>query len=151
MNKTPNFALNQWESTDRILMADFNADNAKIDAALAAQAAAVAKCGNCRIETFSYTGKGTYGDSAPTYFQFSKKPLLFFVRGPQSLLVGSNLCSTATAFVYDSVLHGAAAITDLPLTWSGTKAALVSSAQAAVQMNTSGQTYWVFALAAEDA
>lgn len=33
-NKTTNYQLNQWEKTDRILMDDFNADNAKIDAAM---------------------------------------------------------------------------------------------------------------------
>ena len=37
-NHTPNYQLSQWERDDRILMEDFNADNAKIDAALAAQA-----------------------------------------------------------------------------------------------------------------
>ena len=36
MKKTTNYQLNQWAKTDRILMDDFNADNAKIDAALAA-------------------------------------------------------------------------------------------------------------------
>ena len=34
MNQTPNYQLNQWEQTDRIQMEDFNADNAKIEAAL---------------------------------------------------------------------------------------------------------------------
>ena len=34
LNQTANYQLSQWESTDRILMADFNSDNAKIDAAL---------------------------------------------------------------------------------------------------------------------
>ena len=34
MTKTTNYQLNQWEKTDRILMDDFNADNAKLDAAL---------------------------------------------------------------------------------------------------------------------
>ena len=34
MNKTPNYSLNQWDPTDRILMEDFNADNAQIEAAL---------------------------------------------------------------------------------------------------------------------
>ena len=34
MTKTTNYQLNQWEKTDRILMEDFNADNAIIDAAL---------------------------------------------------------------------------------------------------------------------
>lgn len=31
MNKTEHFQLNLWDSTDRIMMEDFNADNAKID------------------------------------------------------------------------------------------------------------------------
>ena len=34
-NHTPHYNLNQWERDDRILMEDFNADNAKIDTALA--------------------------------------------------------------------------------------------------------------------
>ena len=33
-NRTDNYALSQWERSDRIQMEDFNADNAKIDAAL---------------------------------------------------------------------------------------------------------------------
>ena len=35
MEQTSNYQLNQWDKTDRIQMEDFNADNAKIDAALA--------------------------------------------------------------------------------------------------------------------
>ena len=35
MNHTPNYQLNQWEADDRVQRVDFNADNAKIDAALA--------------------------------------------------------------------------------------------------------------------
>lgn len=35
-NHTENYALSQWERSDRILMEDFNADNAKLDAALKA-------------------------------------------------------------------------------------------------------------------
>ena len=34
MTKTTNYQLNQWAKSDRIMMDDFNADNAKIDAAL---------------------------------------------------------------------------------------------------------------------
>lgn len=36
MNRTNTFHLSQWEKSDRILMTDFNSDNSKIDAALAA-------------------------------------------------------------------------------------------------------------------
>ena len=35
MKQTEHFCLNQWELTDRIRMEDFNADNARIEAALA--------------------------------------------------------------------------------------------------------------------
>jgi len=34
-NFTPNYSLNQWEASDKVQRVDFNADNAKIDAALA--------------------------------------------------------------------------------------------------------------------
>ena len=39
MEKTPKYDLSQWEKTDRILMEDFNADNANLEAALTALAA----------------------------------------------------------------------------------------------------------------
>lgn len=35
-NQTKNYGLNQWERTDKVVMEDFNADNAAIDAALGA-------------------------------------------------------------------------------------------------------------------
>ena len=41
MKQTSNYQLNQWEKTDRILMEDFNGDNAKVDAALKGQAEAL--------------------------------------------------------------------------------------------------------------
>jgi hypothetical protein len=37
-NKTPNLALNQWQRSDPVVMDDFNADNAKLDAALGGMA-----------------------------------------------------------------------------------------------------------------
>ena len=42
MHQTANFHLNLWEPTDRILREDFNGDNAKLDAALKTNAAAIA-------------------------------------------------------------------------------------------------------------
>ncbi len=35
-NHTPNYALSQWEASDSVVRVEFNADNQKIDAALAA-------------------------------------------------------------------------------------------------------------------
>ena len=46
MNYTENYQLNQWEQTDRVLMEDFNADNAKLDAALKTNAEAVIALAN---------------------------------------------------------------------------------------------------------
>ena len=37
MRETSNYKLSQWDKTDRIQMEDFNADNSKVDAALAAE------------------------------------------------------------------------------------------------------------------
>lgn len=43
MQQTEQYGLNQWELTDRIQMADFNADNAKIAAALAGKLGRIEK------------------------------------------------------------------------------------------------------------
>ena len=48
MTKTTNYQLNQWAKSDRVLMENFNSDNAKIDAAL----------GALQIVTGTYTGSG---------------------------------------------------------------------------------------------
>ena len=42
MTQTTNYGLTQWEAADRILMENFNTDNAKVDAALAAHDTALA-------------------------------------------------------------------------------------------------------------
>ena len=74
MEHTKHYHLSQWSMEDRIQMQDFNADNAKIDAALKAEAetrqaadtaqqaalnnhtAQITKLGNCQIYTAQYTG-----------------------------------------------------------------------------------------------
>ena len=43
MNHTKNYQLSQWEMEDRLLMEDFNGDNAKVDAALNTQADTLAQ------------------------------------------------------------------------------------------------------------
>ena len=42
LNQTANYGLSQWDLTDRILMEDFNSDNRETDAALKANADAIA-------------------------------------------------------------------------------------------------------------
>ena len=91
MTKTTNYQLNQWAKSDRVMMDDFNADNAKIDAALkanadvaaanaqtlAAQAQTIAKLGNCGFYSASYTGAG----SALSH-TFPHKPMVVMVCEP---------------------------------------------------------------------
>ena len=72
MKQTSHFQLNQYEASDRILHGDFNSDNQKIDAALAA-------AGNCRVAAGSYTGTGTYGQNNPCSLTFDFQPLLVFL------------------------------------------------------------------------
>lgn len=69
MNKTANFQLTQWEKTDRIMMEDFNRDNAAIDAALKSSAdkAAAALAATTALEQkmglqHIQTVNGTTGD-----------------------------------------------------------------------------------------
>ena len=87
MNKTANFQLNQWEKTDRIMMEDFNRDNAAIDTALkgnadkaAALQTALASCGNCKIVYGTYTGNGKSGSANPNKLTFDGKPVLVIVQ-----------------------------------------------------------------------
>lgn len=65
MKQTENYQLNQWESGDRILMADFNNDNAKLEAALDALEAGKADAAtvNSLSGTVS-TLSGTVGQKA---------------------------------------------------------------------------------------
>jgi len=86
---TPNYNLNQWEASDRVQRVDFNADNAKIDGAIKAQAEALeaessaraagdaalaGKLGNCKVVLRTYVGDGTYGSDHPTYLSFDGPP-----------------------------------------------------------------------------
>ena len=74
-NYTTNFGLCQWEATDQVQRTEFNADNAKIDAALAK---------TCQPYIISYTGDGNQTRT----MEFPGKPL--FV-----IAVGSSVIFTA--------------------------------------------------------
>ncbi len=89
-SQTPNYGLSQWVKQDKVLMEDFNADNAKIDAALIAEAnarmslgtslgAALAQKGNCRIVWGTYTGNNLAGEAHPTTLTFDGRPIAVFL------------------------------------------------------------------------
>ena len=140
MQKTENYQLNQWDKTDRIQMEDFNADNAKIDAALsvvAKQAAMVSKCGNCQIYYGSYVGKGT-GTNTLT---FPKKPLFITIMGTNMWLVtvqGAPVSISKNAGTGSGKSYA---------TWSGNSVSLEDgSGYSNYPCNNEGETYYVVAL-----
>ena len=51
MKKTKKYQLSQWEKTDRLMMEDFNGDNAKLEAALAGHDNALAKLTSGKADT----------------------------------------------------------------------------------------------------
>ena len=101
MNQTPNYQLSQWESTDRILMSDFNSDNAKLDEALGTLAqtvtghtTALAQKGNCQLYYQSYTGNGATSRT----FTFPKQPKLVILRGDGYTVMASPGSTTAACY-----------------------------------------------------
>ena len=67
MDYTQKYQLCQWEETDRILRTDFNANNTRLEAALAARP--------CQFYTSSYVGAAQQSNT----LIFPKKPMLVFI------------------------------------------------------------------------
>lgn len=156
MNHTANYQLSQWVKSDQVKMDDFNADNAKIDAALgslaqtaAAHAALLPKLGNCQIEHFTYAGTGKCGQDNPTVITFSRLPLLFLVGQYHGLLLGSPIMSQNCMICRES--YGASA-NDPKFTWKGNSVSFyTTSTNTDKQFNSLNSVYHVFAFYAEDA
>ena len=163
MEQTANYHLSQWKGEDRILVEDFNADTAKVDAALKAEAevrrtadeaetrartaavsslsAAPGKRGNCKIWTTSYQGTGTAGPSAPTSLTFPKKPVVAAIADGNGALYW--LLPRDGWMIYDRASN--------VLRWSGSTATwYCRDNEAYTQLNISGATYHVFALISMD-
>ena len=124
MNQTQNYQLSQWESTDRILMSDFNSDNSKIDAALSTLAqtvtghtTALAQKGNCKLEYQTYTGNG----ASARAFTFSGKPRLICIVGSE------NYFLLAAQGISRSVCYGGGGDEASSAVWSGNSVTLSNS------------------------
>ena len=166
-SQTPNYGLSQWSKSDRVQMEDFNADNAKIDAAIKAvealaggkadssaldalsrtvsgHTAALAGKGNCQVYATSYTGTGKYGQGNQNSLTFPARPMVVFLGAPNgawgALIQGqAQGCST-------SVTGGGALFY---ITWSGNTVHWYNHMSDNGQMNSSGTTYHVVALLAK--
>ncbi len=154
-NQTPNYSLSQWSRDDRVLMEDFNADNAKIDAALGEHAAALAalteaspRHGNCQIYITSYKGDGTnsenFGESHPNSLTFPKKPALVFIftstGGLQMTILPFNSTHTVGSGNRTFTMH---------ITWNGNTVTWYTD-DVFFQSNWFNYTYHVFAFCPMD-
>jgi len=161
-NYTSNYNLCQWAASDKVLRTEFNADNAKIDAAIKAVDSRVdgkvsvsalnalaqtvsghtdtlEKKGNCRICVETYTGTGQYGDGHPTTVTFPAKPWLVIFSSRR----GWNV--TAVRGMTSLQCFGASSPAALSGSWSGNSLSL-TAANANVQMNSQGESYTALAL-----
>ena len=161
-NKTPHYSLSQWERDDRILMEDFNADNAKIDTALTAEAkaraaadstinatlsahsAALSRLGNCQIYTTSYVGNGKHGSDNPITLSFPRKPLLVIVAQVNygAMMVMPQGCA--------HIMHTEGNRGACHPTWQGNSVTWYSGDNALAQMSEADKTYRVVAFFAMD-
>ena len=164
-NQTTNYQLNQWEPTDAVQRAEFNADNAKLDAALNALSDQVAKkadeedltalsesvaavsagMGNCDMELLTYTGTGAMGQSSPTRITFSSLPDAFLVVGDLAILLGRGGVKEAILACKD-VTYSESFVSTSSLTWTGTQMSLYNGVDARYQMNSENKMYWVLGL-----
>ncbi len=122
-NQTTNYQLNQWEPTDAVQRVDFNADNAKIDAALAEHEAALAVRGNCQVYLYPYIGTG---ESGPVTFTFPHTPIFFTIQSNNETWVcgvrGSNKIHgrhSANSYLFTPLSWGEKSIILGNSSWSG--------------------------------
>ena len=156
-NQTPNYQLSQWERSDKIQMEDFNADNAKIDAALSGKAeasaverlsqtvASLSSSRNCQAMTTSYTGSGVSGANNPNSLSFARRPLFVHVGGAED--PGFSVAYGQTT----SVCYTLGAVRYVRVTWSGNRVSWYEESlgykdSPAHQMNAKDERYYVFAL-----
>lgn len=135
---TGNYQLSQWSATDQVRMADFNADNQKIDTALKALDA------RAKIVYGTYTGTGGHGSTTPKALDFSatlgEAPKLFYIGGGTYPMLVIRGIERVYLFPMDNN-------TQVTVTWTDTGLNWYNSYDDSYQFNSSGQTYHYVAIA----
>ena len=141
LNQTANYGLSQWEATDRILMENFNSDNAKLDAALKEHDDELSAKGNCQIWTTSYVGSGNYGEDNPSTLAFPFAPAMVLIVGHFSAAVTTGGATSLISFQSSDTVS-------CNTSWSqdGTQLTWYNTQHEDDQMNSSDWTYWVVAV-----
>ena len=170
-NQTENYDLNQWLSTDQVQRTDFNADNAKLDAALAGKAeaetvsalqtAVAAKAEQTAVDALSaqvaalpriaagtYVGTGTSDSSGPCRLDFTdslgRPPQLVVVRPQAGMGDGLVLLQGMTESM-DALSGNYGSGSNNTVSWSGASVSWYAEF-AASQFNAEGETYRYFAI-----
>lgn len=164
-NYTEHYELCQWEATDQVQRTDFNADNAKIDAALDALAGQVAEkadgddlaalsetvaevsagMGNCDMEILTYIGNGSKGPYNPTQITFTQMPDIYLAAGDMAILVGRGGQSTAVVGS-KSASDSSSFFNEVNIAWNGSQMSFYNTAASRHQLNSADKPYWVLGL-----
>ena len=142
MTKTTNYQLNQWAKSDRIMLEDFNADNLKVDSALAALGEAIAAAP--KIAVGSYTGSGSCGASSPRTLTFAFQPKLVIVveNSWDYLKAGTALISGQSLSAGIGGGTNSGACLSLTVSWSGNSVTWYGpSAEKQLDMENTGYFY----------
>ena len=137
---TPNLGLSQFVGSDPFEMSDFNADNAVLDAAVAAKA---------EIAVGSYVGTGESGISHPVTLTFSKPPKLVFINENAYLPVMAQPAVLIRGMEHSNPARSTegTSATSLTIIWDNNSVSYYSqSGTAADQLNKSGVTYFYAAI-----
>ena len=171
MNYTQHYQFNQWEALDKVQRTDFNADNAKIDAALraldtgkaeksalntlsqtvAGHTAALAGKGNCQIATGTYTGDGTIGAENKITLTFPFAPKLVIVQnsdGAQADVTNTGDASNTMMVLVRPlrVYRAFQGFYTARIIWEGNTVSWYSDGNHYAHMNTQGKVYTYVAL-----
>ena len=155
-NHTQHYALNRWDLNDQIIMDDFNDDNAKIDAALHNNAAALGALQTTlnthgtltRFAYGSYVGTGESGQNHPNTLTFDFYPVFVVImcraaqgrdQSPCFLMRGETEANSTMAAKANHVTWSDSGVSWYVDNW-------VSSDLALGQNNEAGYTYRYFAL-----
>lgn len=130
MNQTQHYQLPQWEKSDPILMADFNAMTARLDALMP------------HFKHYTYVGADAFGSAAPCTVTFPQRPVLVLVFGPEQMMAFPG---TIDQFKTNS-LSGSNAAAYNTISWEGNTVSWYDGVAPSYQFNAKNTTYHVLAL-----
>ena len=175
-NYTSSYKLNQWAASDRVLRTEFNADNAKIDAALTGKASAstvsslqstvnslsASKADQSALEALkttvnqqgtALTGKGNCKIHTMSYtgtgvYGKDNQTSLTFPAVPEIVFITSSDGYQATFIRGATLTHSSNGGTGNPLavTWTGKSMKWYNHMSHIAQLNMAGTQYFVVAL-----